>query len=164
MTVKPLALQEQAGNGGFTHFARITADDLTNATLAAAQTFTLLNLVAGDVMVKTMDYVAIPFGVYSAAGVLDTTFNTSTRSIGDNTVTTHIAAGEANANAITAATTTRLGNTPVTYSAANTFSVTFNSMAAKALSTINRGELHVFIQILRVKQVSAGQTASAIAK
>jgi hypothetical protein len=163
MTVKPLALHEQAANGGFTHFIRITADDLTNATLAAAQTFTAMNLVAGDVMAKTMDYVAIPFGVY-AAGVLDATFNTTTRSIGDNTVTTHIAAGEANANAITAATTTRLGNTPVTYSAANTFSVTFNSMAAKALSTINRGELHVFVQILRVKQVSAGQTASAISK
>jgi hypothetical protein len=163
MTVKPLALHEQAAHAGFTHFARITADDLTQTTANTAQTFTLFNVVAGDVMVKTMDYVAVPFGLYTA-GVLDTAFNSTTRSVGDNSVATHIAAGEANANVITAATTTRLGNTAVSYSAANTFTVTFNAMSAKSLSSINRGELHVFVQILRVKQISAGQTAAAIAK
>jgi hypothetical protein len=44
-TMKPLALHEQAANGGFTHFARITADDLTQTTANTAQTFTLMNLV-----------------------------------------------------------------------------------------------------------------------
>ena len=155
MIVKPLSLNE-AGHHGWTHFVRITADDLTNTTNAAAQTLTLLVLSAGDIMKEIEDNVIVPFGVH-AAGVLDTAFNTTTRSLGDTSlVTTWTAAAEANPNGTVIAKTWKVNTTVAPYTAANTVTLTFNSMAAKNLNSINRGELHVFIKIGRVSGLSAG--------
>ena len=94
MICKPLALHEMAAHRGFTHMAIVTADDLTMATVATLQTITICDLVAGDIIAAIEDNVFVNFKDTS-----DTAFNTTTRSLGDDSaVTTFTSAGEANAN------------------------------------------------------------------
>jgi hypothetical protein len=156
MIVRPLGTQEQAGQTGFTHVAVITADDLTNATLAAAQTITLVLLSAYDVIVKVGWYLKTPF-----KDISDTGFNTTTMSVGDNAgVATHIPATETNENGTEIFS--HYSNTAVRYTAADKIAVTFNSMAAKALNNIDTGELHVFFTHLRMSNLAAASSGAIL--
>lgn len=157
MITRPLALHELAAHRGMTHMTIITADDLTQATANTAQTIKLCDLVAGDVIGAIEDNVVVPFENTAVAG-----FNTTTRSAGDNAlVTTFYAAAEANKNGTVV--TKKYSNTAVgPYTSADKVAVTFNAMSAQSLSTINKGELHVFFSILRVDQLSKSNTISAI--
>jgi hypothetical protein len=156
MIVRPLGTQEQAGQTGFTHVAVITADDLTNATAAAAQTITLVTLAAFDVIVKVGWYLKTAF-----KDVSDTAFNTTTMSVGDiAAVATHIAATELNENGTEIFS--HYSNTAVRYTAADKIAVTFNSMAAKALLNIDVGELHVFFTLLRMSNLAAASSGAIL--
>lgn len=156
-TVRPLALHEIAAHKGFTHMAIVTADDLTTTATNTTQTIKLCDLVAGDILGAIEDNVVVQFKDAS-----DTGFNVTTRSGGDNaSATTFYAAAEANANGTVVPV--KFSNTAVgPYTAASAVKITFTSMAAKALSDIDRGELHVFFAILRVSQLSNANTASLI--
>lgn len=158
MITRPLALHEMAAHRGMTHMSIITADDLTQATVNTAQSLTLCNLVAGDIIGSVEDNVVVPF-----ENTADAAFNTTTRSAGDTAtgVAAHYAAAEANKNGTVV--TKKFSNTAVgPYTAADILRVTFNAMAAKALLSINKGELHVFFSILRVDQLSKSNTVSLI--
>jgi hypothetical protein len=158
MITRPLALHEMAAHRGMTHMSIITADDLTNATVAAAQSITLCNLVAGDIVAAIEDNVIVPF-----ENTADAAFNTTTRSAGDTAtgVAAYYAATQANKNGTVV--TKNYSNTAVgPYTAADGIRITFNSMAAKSLSSINKGELHVFFSLLRVDQLSKSNTVSLI--
>lgn len=157
MITKPLALHEQAAHRGMTHMSIITADDLTQATANTAQTLKLCDLVAGDIIAAIEDNVIVPF-----ENTADATFNSSTRSAGDNSaVTTFFTAAEANKNGTVVPK--KFSNTAVgPYTAADKVAITFNAMAGKSLSSINKGELHVFFSILRVDQLSKSNTVSLI--
>jgi hypothetical protein len=158
MKVRPLTTNERAETPGFTMVAVLTADDLTQATLAALQTITICALQTGDVIQRVAWYLRIPF-----QNTLDVGFNTTTVSVGDTAaVTTHLTAAEANINLTEIIW--RIGNTPVLYVAPDILTVTFNSMAAKALVNINRGELHLFFALSRLKFVSDAMAAVGIAK
>lgn len=145
MKVSPLATNEIADNGSFTHIATITADDLTTAATNTAQTITLVSLMAGDIIGKIL-WRAKTFFQASA----DAAFNTTTMSIGDTAsgVATHKAAIELNVNG----TEVREGfsNTAVgPYTAADSLTATFNAMAAKALLSIDTGEVEILFQLIR---------------
>ncbi len=158
MITRPLALHEMAAHRGMTHMTIITADDLTNTTAAAAQTLKLCDLVAGDILAAIEDNVIVPF-----ENTADAAFNTTTRSAGDTAtgVAAHYAAAEANKNGTVV--TKKYSNTAVgPYTAADKVAITFNSMAAKNLNAINKGELHVFFAILRVDQLSKSNVVSLI--
>jgi hypothetical protein len=158
MITRPLALHEMAAHRGMTHMSIITADDLTNTTAAAAQSITLCNLVAGDIVAAIEDNVIVPF-----ENTADAAFNNSTRSAGDTAtgVAAYYAATQANKNGTVV--TKNYSNTAVgPYTAADGIRVTFNSMAAKSLSSLNKGELHVFFSLLRVDQLSKSNTVSLI--
>ena len=157
MLTKPLALHELAAHRGMTHMSIVTADDLTQTTVNTAQSIKLCDLVAGDIIGAIEDNVVVPF-----ENTADAAFNTTTRSLGDNAgVATHAAAAEANKNGTVVVK--KFSNTAVgPYTAADQVRVTFNAMAAKALSSINKGELHIFFSILRVDQLSRSNTASLI--
>lgn len=146
-----------AAHRGMTHMAIATADDLSQTTAATAQTITVCNLVAGDVIGAVEDNVIVPF-----ENTADPAFNTTTRTLGDNTgVATHTAAAEANKNGTVV--TKKYSNTAVgPYTAADKLAVTFNAMAAKNLNAINKGELHIFYSLLRVDQLSKSNTISLI--
>lgn len=157
MITRPLALHEQAAHRGATHMSIITADDLTQPTANTAQTIKLCDLAVGDVMSFVEDNVKVPF-----KNSADAAFNTTTRSIGDvAAVNTHTAAAEANANGTVVPR--KLSVVTVgPYTAVDKLAVTFNAMAAKSLVNINTGELHVFFGILRVDQLSKGNSVAAI--
>ncbi len=157
MLNRPLATNEIADNGGFTHVAVITANDLSNATAAAAQTITICSLKAGDIIGKVL-WRAKTFFKNSA----DAAFNTTTMSIGNTAtgVTAHIAAIELNENG----TEVKEGfsNTAVgPYTANDSLTATFNSMAAKNLLALDTGEVVILYQIQRpaVIEEAVGGTA-----
>jgi hypothetical protein len=115
-------------------------------------------LVAGDIVAAIEDNVIVPF-----ENTADAAFNTTTRSAGDTAtgVTAYYAATQANKNGTVV--TKNYSNTAVgPYTAADGIRITFNSMAAKTLLSINKGELHVFFAILRVDQLSKSNTISLI--
>jgi hypothetical protein len=161
MLVRPLTTNERAETPGFTHVARITADDLTNATAAAAQTIDLTVLFKNDIILRVAGYIRVPF-----QNTLDGAFNTTTVSIGDTSgVAALAAAGEANANAATPVNTLGVVLTGgKIYTAADTLRVTFNSMAGKALVNLNRGEYFVFFALSRLSEVANAMAAARISK
>ena|SRR5439155_14152665 len=158
MKFRPLSTNERAETPGYTHVGIITADDLTQATANTLQTITFTALRAGDAVLGVFWYLKTPF-----RNTADAAFNSDTISLGDTAaVTTHLTAAEANANGTFV--TFRLGTTGVLYTAADILTVTINSMAAKSLVNINRGELLVFYRLSRVKDSGDALAATAIAK
>jgi hypothetical protein len=154
MIVRPLTTNERAETPGFTHVAVLVAADLTQVTAATLQTFDLFGLRAGDIVLRVAGSPVVPF-----QNTADAAYNDNTISVGDvGGVATLMAATQANwnngagsgVNAVNG-----LGNTPVLYATANTLRMTVNSMAAKSLSNINRGEYHVFIALCRLSNVSS---------
>jgi len=143
-----------------THQAIINADDLTQATTNTAQTIKLCDLAAGDVILKVALRVKVPF-----ENTADAAFNTTTVSVGDNAaVTTFLAAAEANKNGTVVPN--RIGTVSGgPYAAADKVAVTFNAMAAKALNSINKGELHVFFRLYRIPVLEqAAATGNIVTK
>jgi hypothetical protein len=160
MLVRPLTTNERAETPGFTHVARITADDLTNATAAAAQTIDLASLQKNDIILRVAGYIRVPF-----QNTLDAAFNSDTVSIGDTSgVAALAAAGEANANGTFVNTLGTVLTGGKIYTAADTLRVTFNSMAGKALVNLNRGEYFVFFALCRLADVANAMAAARISK
>ena len=78
-------------------------------------------------------------------------------------VGTHLAAAEVNVNGTEIIW--RSGNTAVLYTAADKFAATFSAPAAgKSVAMLNKGELHVFVAISRLKAISDAVSASIISK
>ena len=147
MIFRGLSLNE-AGLSEFTHIGIVTTEDLTQSTLAAAQTLTLAPINAGDEILRVFWRLRAPF-----QQTTDATFNSDTISVGDGaSITTYLTAAEANANGVYV--TYRYSGTGVLYVANDNILVTVNSMAAKALVNLNRGELHLFFGIARMKAIS----------
>jgi hypothetical protein len=143
LRVQPLLTNEIADNGGYTHRAMITADDLTVTTTNTAQTFQF-DLAAGDTIHKVA-WRAETF----LKDASDAAYNSNTMSVGDDSsVTTYIAAIQLNENG----TEVRQGltNTAVTYTAPDHFKITINSMSAKALNDIDTGQVVIFFQLSRL--------------
>ena len=157
MLLRPLTTNERAETPTFTHVARITADDLTQATAAAAQTIDLATLLKNDIILRAAGYIRTPF-----QNTADPAFNTTTVSIGDTSgVAALVAAGEANLNGTFVNT---LGSAQKLYTANDTLRVTFNSMAGKSLSNLNRGEYYVFVTLCRLAFVANAMAAARISK
>lgn len=158
MKLRPLTTNERAELPGSTHVCVITADDLTQTATNTAQVLTVCALNAGD-SVRAFDWdLRVPF-----QNTGDAAFNSDTISIGDDaSATQYAAAAEANANGTFV--TWRTGSTVVLYTAASHILVTVNSMAAKALNNINRGELLIFFTLRRMKNVADAMASTQIAK
>jgi len=158
MIFRSLSTNERAEAPGYTHLCEVTADDLTQATVATAQTITVSTFNAGDQMIRVFWYLKKSF-----QNTADAAFNTTTVSVGDTAlVTTHLAAAETNTNG--SFVTYRTGNTLVLYTAADILTVTFNAMAAKALSSINRGDLVLLFGRSRLKELGDSIASPRYAK
>jgi hypothetical protein len=157
MLVRPLTTNERAEVGGFTHIGIVTADDLTQTTAAAAQTFNLMPIAKGDVILRAMGIPVVPFQNTS-----DPAFNSDTVSLGDGgSATRYLAATEANANGAFAPS---LGSTAFLYSANDNLVLTVNSMAAKSLVNINRGEYWVLFTFVRSSVITTSLGRQKISK
>jgi hypothetical protein len=158
MIFKPLTTNERAETPGFTHVGIVTADDLTNTVVAAIQTIEFCKLLAGDQVQRVIWYLKTPFQQTGVGGN-----NTTTASVGDiAAVTTHMVAAETNLNGTEIIW--RAGNTAVLYTAADKFAATFTPMTGTALSSINRGELLIFVALCRVRYVAEAMAATSIGK
>jgi hypothetical protein len=137
----------------------ITADDLTVTVAATLQTIQFAALLPGDQILRVAWYLRVPFEVKG-----DASYAAQTVSIGDvAAVGTHLAAAEVNINGTEIIW--RAGNTAVLYTAADKFAATFTAPAAgKSVSMLNKGELHVFTAVSRLKYVSDAVSASIISK
>lgn len=155
----PLAHQEMISYDGHTHMAIITADDLTTAATNTAQKIKLATLPAGS-YVKRVTLKLVKAFRNSA----DNAFNTTAVTVGDNSAAnTFITSKELNANAGGLITTPSLQNTAVgPYSAADELDITFNAMVAKALLSVNEGEVHVLAEIYDPSKLSAIKRQSPI--
>jgi len=152
-----LLTNEIADNGGYTHEAIISADDLTEATANTAMTFQC-DIAAGDTILKVAWRVKTFLSDAS-----DAAYNSNTMSVGDDAaVTTHIAAVQLNSNG----TEVRQGfsNVAVEYTAADHFIVTVNSMAGKSLSNIDGGQVVIFFQLSRIATLEAALVGISVTK
>jgi len=150
--VKKLTLQEQAGSG-FTHSIKITSDDLTETTANTAQTFEVLNVAEGDVVVIGGYSLVTPFSDAS-----DAAFNDTTVSVGDGSdVDRLLAASQINENGSEVATLVTPNSNdaaPYAYNAADTLDVVVNSMAAKSLSDLDAGEIVILAKVYNLKDLT----------
>lgn len=156
--VRPLSTNERAESPGYTHIWTLDADELTNTTVTVAQSFTVaLNIY--DILGRVQDYIKTSF-----QNTGDTANNTTLRSLGDNSaVTTHTATAECNANGTVVVS--KFSNTAVgPYTAANTLKLTFTPKSGTALNVINRGQIVVLFQIIRIKPLVDAVAASLVAK
>lgn len=156
----PLATQEVTAHGGFTHMAIITADDLNETTANTTQAISLSSIPIGAIIQKLEIRLQVPF-----QNTADPAYNTTTVIVGDvGSTNRFIASSELNLNGIEIVvpifTNTAYG--PLT--AAEIILATFGSQSGKSLSNINKGELHVFVQILDPKPLSDAKGTSTIAK
>jgi hypothetical protein len=156
--VRPLTTNERAESPGFTHVAILTCDALTTTTNGTAQAFNV-NLATYDVIGRVQDFVKTPFQVAGTAGN-----DTTLRSLGDNSsATTHTATAEMNANGTVVYS--KFSNTAVgPYTAANTLKITVTPKTGTNVNAINRGELHVLFQLIRVLPLVQAITATNTAK
>jgi hypothetical protein len=148
MIFRTLTTNERAESCGFTHVGVVTADDLTQTTVTIAQLITFCALVAGDQVVRVAWYLKKAF-----QNTADAADNATTASVGDTAaVGTHLAPAIINVNG--AIVIWRAGNTAVLYTAGDKLTVNFIPTTGKALSALNRGELHVYFALSRLKNIS----------
>lgn len=156
----PLALQEEAAHGGFTHMAIITADDLNETTANTTQAISLAAIPITAIIQKLEIRLQVPFEDLS-----DAAFNVTSVTVGDSgSATRFIGASELNRNGteIVVPIFTNTAYGPVT--AAETILATFTSMSGKSLTNIDKGELHIFVQVLDTKVLSDVKGNSTITK
>ena len=142
MKVYELPAETKAATG-YTHKVIITHDDLTTATANTAQTIELLSVAAGDVVNTAAVKVVTAFSDAS-----DTAYNTTTLIVGDDGTTNRfVTSQELNVNGTEVLYKAATNTAPHAYTAANTVDAVFGSMAAKSLSDIDAGEVHVFLGV-----------------
>lgn len=153
------AANEVASNGGWTHYAVLTANDLTVAATNTLQTLTLMALQAGDIIEKAGWRAKTYFSDAS-----DAAYNDNTMSIGDvsgSGVASLIAAIQVNLNHASEVKQ-GFGNTAIHYAAADTMTVTVNSMSAKSLVDIDAGEIFIVWTLIRLRELEESVIATAI--
>lgn len=138
----PLLLEEQ--HNGFTHIAVLEADDLTMATANTVQDITLGTVPKGWVINKTMARLVTPF-----EKTTDPAFNTTTLIVGDaGSSNRYLTSTELNKNAGGVITYPKYNATAYQVTADTPLVAEFASMAAKNLNALNKGEVHIFFQLL----------------
>ena len=142
MKVYELPAETKAATG-YTHKVIITHSDLTEAAANTAQTIELLDVAAGDVV-----HTAAVKLVTAFSDASDTAFNSTTLIVGDDGSTNRfVTSQELNVNGSEVLYKAATNTAPHAYTAANTVDAIFGSMAAKSLSDIDAGEVHIFLGV-----------------
>lgn len=159
LKLTPLLHEEMVANGGFSHIVVIDADNLTETTANTAQPIALPTLPKGWIYNKGYGYLVTPF-----QDTRDAAYNTTTFSLGDvGDTARYIASAQLNLNG-TEITIPKFGNTAFQFTAATGLLATFGSQSGKSLSNINKGELHVVVQIIDTDILSILQGNTPILK
>lgn len=142
MKIAPLSINERAKHLA-THCAVISAADLTEVSVNTAQDIALLTTPASGCSVEVVKTVLVtPFKDAS-----DAAFNTNALIIGDAGDTDRLLASqELNENGAEVLKKRGTGTAQV-YTAATVINANIASMAAKALSDVDTGEVHIYLII-----------------
>ena len=149
-----LPIETQAATG-FSHKFIVDHVDLTTTTAATAQTIDLLDLPVGTVVNKVAYKLITAFEDISDAAYNDTDF--SVGETGD--VDEYIDETEVNKNGTeifysAGFTFTDAACTlPRAYTSASKLTATFASMAAKSLSDLDAGEIHVYASVTKLASI-----------
>ena len=155
----PLLQQEIVANNGYTHEIRLTADHLTEAAAATAQTIKVCDMADGDIVSITETRLLTPFEDKS-----DATFNSTTLSFGDaGSATRFVNAAQINLHGTEIADPV-YNNTAYQYTAAGELRLTIGSMAAKSLKEIDKGELIIHLKIVETKKLADLHGSVAVIK
>lgn len=140
----PLLLEEQQANDGhFTHLAIIDADDLTMVTANTVQDIPLGTVPKGWIIGKTMVRLIVPF-----QNTGDGAYNTSTLIIGDSgSSNRYLTSTELNKNG-SYVTIPKYNNTSYQVTGDTAIVAEFGSQSSKSLSSLNKGEVHIFLQLI----------------
>lgn len=134
---------------GFTHKSIVTHVDLTEATADTDQTIALLSVVAGDVVEKAAYKLVTAFKDVSDAALNDTKVQ-----VGDGTDTDeYVAATQVNENGTEVLFAANVNTVPFAYTAADTVDLLVESMAAKSLSNIDAGEIHIYLAVTKLSSL-----------
>lgn len=154
---KVILPRDTAAQTGFTHLVILTHEDLTQATANTAQVIALLTVAAGDAVFRAATVLVTPFTDAS-----DAAFNSTAITVGETDADRFIVSQQLNSNGTEVFYGVHPSTTPFVFTAADTIDITFNSMAAKALVDIDAGELHVYLGLVRMANLS-GNAGSALA-
>lgn len=148
MKITPLALQEITSNRPWTHRAVVLPGDFTISATNTEQVFTLFTTQRGDQILGAGFDLDVPF-----ENTADAAYNTTTIRIGDqDDDDIYLVAAELNNNGSKVYQGYNTGDftqATGTYDAAKTISVTFGSMAAKALTSLNKGRVIIYLALFR---------------
>jgi len=141
----PLTEEERAASG-FTHRLDFSYQDIpagiANNTSATWSAGYLPAIRAGDVLRECQLHLTTPF-----ENTADAAFNTSTLSFGTvTTATRYINASEANVNGTEVLNVVPGANANDIYTATGQLQITLNSMAAKSLSNLNKGQFYLLVK------------------
>jgi len=133
----------------FTHKIVVTHADLTEAAANTAQTIALLSVEAGDVVTHAATKLVTPF-----ENTADSAYNTTTLIVGDDGSTNRfMSSTELNVNGTEVYWKAGTNTAGFAYTAANTVDAVFGSMAAKSLSNLNAGEVHIFLHVAKLSDL-----------
>jgi len=155
----PLLIEEITGNGGFTHMAVFSANNLTEEATNTAQVLTGPTVKAGFIINKAMARLVTPFEDED-----DNAYNSTTLTVGDDgDADRYIASAQLNRNG-TEITVPAFNNTAYMPTAGATLQVTFGSMTGKSLNNLDKGEVHFFVQIIDTDALSSALGNTPILK
>ena len=138
-----------------THRMRVFASDLTEA---AANTAQVLNLMPVSVGMRVSSVTTKLLTSFQELGTA--AFNTTAITVGDSAAAnTFVASQECNHYAATPVQFKQSSGGKI-YTAADNVTLTVNAMAGYALSSLNAGELHVFIELVDVNGYDAPVNAA----
>lgn len=141
------ALPNNSRVQGFTHCFSFGEGDLTETTANTAQAFTVaipVNTIIKDCLVL----LDVPF-----EDTADAAFNSTAVTVGDSgSATRFMSATELNVNG-TEITIKKMSGSATAYPAADTLSISFASMAAKSLSSLNKGKVRIYVNMVKQNQI-----------
>lgn len=149
MRIEQLASEEQRSS--YTQRIILTHEDITESAANTAQTIAIMTVLAGQALLGAALKLVTPFKDAS-----DNAFNSTTIKVGDGIDDDRaINSQQANENG----TEVLYGvndpaKLPYVYLADDTIDIIFGSMAAKALSDIDVGEVHILLAIADVTKVA----------
>lgn len=146
----PLKMEEQAGKFGANLMIELTHADLTETVADTDQTIALLSLAANEGVECIGAELVTPF-----ADASDGDFNSTKISIGDGSDADRLlTATELNANGTEVDRKFGTG-TRHYYLSADTVDAEVESMAAKSLSDLDAGCIHIYFRVVRLTEKEA---------
>lgn len=134
----------------FTHKFVLTHADLTEAEAAKAQDITLITLPANSLVVNAATYVPTAFKDAS-----DNAFTSTVLIVGDSADPNRIIAEqELNVNGTEITAKANANTVPYAYPASTAIVANVASMAEKALADVDTGEVHIFLQVVNLANIS----------